>query len=74
MDLAFVFPLPQKAVTVKEALTAKGKHLRRSVSTPNVQHVMHRSVSALDREQYNNNTEQFNSCNTLLSHSPVLMQ
>lgn len=49
MDLALFFP-PSKAVTVKEALTAKGKHLRRSVSTPNVQHVMHTSVSALDRE------------------------
>lgn len=27
-------------MTVKEALTVKGRHLRRSVSTPNVQHVM----------------------------------
>ncbi|KAM8734622.1 kinesin-like protein KIF13A isoform 6-T6 [Acanthopagrus schlegelii] len=28
----------RQAVTVKEALTAKGRHLRRSISTPNVQH------------------------------------
>uniref|UniRef100_H3DM37 Kinesin family member 13A n=1 Tax=Tetraodon nigroviridis TaxID=99883 RepID=H3DM37_TETNG len=28
----------RQAVTVKEALTAKGRHLRRSVSTPNVEH------------------------------------
>eukprot|EP00066_Takifugu_rubripes_P014742 XP_011604008.1 PREDICTED: kinesin-like protein KIF13A isoform X1 [Takifugu rubripes] len=28
----------RQAVTVKEALTVKGRHLRRSVSTPNVQH------------------------------------
>ncbi|XP_061572677.1 kinesin-like protein KIF13A isoform X3 [Cololabis saira] len=28
----------RQAVTVKEALAAKGRHLRRSVSTPNVQH------------------------------------
>ncbi|MGH0144646.1 UNVERIFIED_CONTAM: hypothetical protein FKN15_048499 [Acipenser sinensis] len=34
-----------QAVTVKEALSAKGKHIRRSVSTPNVQHV---SCSRLD--------------------------
>lgn len=27
-----------QAVTVKEALTVKGRHLRRSVSTPNVPH------------------------------------
>lgn len=41
-----------KAVTVKEALTAKGRLLRRSVSTPNVQHVMHTSVTALPREPW----------------------
>ncbi|KAI1886203.1 hypothetical protein AGOR_G00211570 [Albula goreensis] len=29
----------RQAVTVKEALTAKGRHIRRSISTPNVQHV-----------------------------------
>uniref|UniRef100_A0A671W3G4 Kinesin family member 13A n=1 Tax=Sparus aurata TaxID=8175 RepID=A0A671W3G4_SPAAU len=34
----------RQAVTVKEALTAKGRHLRRSISTPNVQHL----VSNLD--------------------------
>ncbi|XP_056236713.1 kinesin-like protein KIF13A isoform X5 [Seriola aureovittata] len=28
----------RQAVTVKEALAAKGRHLRRSISTPNVQH------------------------------------
>ncbi len=28
-----------QAVTVKEALSAKGRHIRRSLSTPNVQHV-----------------------------------
>ncbi|XP_033496289.2 kinesin-like protein KIF13A isoform X2 [Epinephelus lanceolatus] len=28
----------RQAVTVKEVLTAKGRHLRRSISTPNVQH------------------------------------
>ncbi|XP_010773266.1 kinesin-like protein KIF13A [Notothenia coriiceps] len=28
----------RQAVTVKEALTNKGRHLRRSISTPNVQH------------------------------------
>ncbi|MGH0156298.1 UNVERIFIED_CONTAM: hypothetical protein FKN15_038629 [Acipenser sinensis] len=35
----------RQAVTVKEALSAKGKHIRRSISTPNVQHV---SCSRLD--------------------------
>nr|XP_043889683.1 kinesin-like protein KIF13A isoform X2 [Solea senegalensis] len=30
----------RQAVTVKEALANKGRHLRRSISTPNVQHVM----------------------------------
>ncbi|CAG11981.1 unnamed protein product [Tetraodon nigroviridis] len=34
----------RQAVTVKEALTAKGRHLRRSVSTPNVEHVTLTSV------------------------------
>uniref|UniRef100_W5MNR2 Kinesin family member 13A n=1 Tax=Lepisosteus oculatus TaxID=7918 RepID=W5MNR2_LEPOC len=29
----------RQAVTVKEALSAKGRHIRRSISTPNVQHV-----------------------------------
>uniref|UniRef100_A0A8C1KS29 Kinesin family member 13A n=1 Tax=Cyprinus carpio TaxID=7962 RepID=A0A8C1KS29_CYPCA len=29
----------RQAVTVKEALSAKGRHIRRSLSTPNVQHV-----------------------------------
>ncbi|XP_034729717.1 kinesin-like protein KIF13A isoform X1 [Etheostoma cragini] len=28
----------RQAVTVKEAITTKGRHLRRSISTPNVQH------------------------------------
>ncbi|XP_036394227.1 kinesin-like protein KIF13A [Megalops cyprinoides] len=28
----------RQAVTVKEALSAKGRHIRRSISTPNVQH------------------------------------
>lgn len=44
-----------KAVTVKEALTAKGRHLRRSISTPNVQHVMNSSLTALTNEQHGNN-------------------
>ncbi|XP_070822273.1 kinesin-like protein KIF13A isoform X3 [Chaetodon trifascialis] len=35
----------RQAVTVKEALTAKGRHLRRSISTPNVQHT---SCSKID--------------------------
>ncbi|XP_034776230.2 kinesin-like protein KIF13A isoform X4 [Acipenser ruthenus] len=35
----------RQAVTVKEALSAKGKHIRRSISTPNVQHM---SCSRLD--------------------------
>uniref|UniRef100_A0A8C4SQC1 Kinesin family member 13A n=1 Tax=Erpetoichthys calabaricus TaxID=27687 RepID=A0A8C4SQC1_ERPCA len=35
----------RQAVTVKEALSAKGKHIRRSISTPNVHHV---SCSRLD--------------------------
>uniref|UniRef100_A0A3Q3E1Y8 Kinesin family member 13A n=1 Tax=Labrus bergylta TaxID=56723 RepID=A0A3Q3E1Y8_9LABR len=30
----------RQAVTVKEALTAKGRHLRRSISTPNVQNTI----------------------------------
>uniref|UniRef100_A0A4W6DMW7 Kinesin family member 13A n=1 Tax=Lates calcarifer TaxID=8187 RepID=A0A4W6DMW7_LATCA len=37
----------RQAVTVKEALAAKGRHLRRSISTPNVQHVMNTSLTAL---------------------------
>lgn len=32
--------LSSQAVTVKEALAAKGRHLRRSVSTPNVERIM----------------------------------
>uniref|UniRef100_A0A8C4FCA0 Kinesin family member 13A n=1 Tax=Dicentrarchus labrax TaxID=13489 RepID=A0A8C4FCA0_DICLA len=35
----------RQAVTVKEALAAKGRHLRRSISTPNVQHVMNTSLT-----------------------------
>uniref|UniRef100_H3A1E4 Kinesin family member 13A n=1 Tax=Latimeria chalumnae TaxID=7897 RepID=H3A1E4_LATCH len=35
----------RQAVTVKEALSSKGKHIRRSISTPNVHHV---SSSRLD--------------------------
>uniref|UniRef100_A0A671W8J0 Kinesin family member 13A n=1 Tax=Sparus aurata TaxID=8175 RepID=A0A671W8J0_SPAAU len=40
----------RQAVTVKEALTAKGRHLRRSISTPNVQHVMNSSLTDEDTE------------------------
>lgn len=32
---------------MKEGLAAKGRHLRRSVSTPNVQHVINTSLTAL---------------------------
>uniref|UniRef100_A0A8C4GT65 Kinesin family member 13A n=1 Tax=Dicentrarchus labrax TaxID=13489 RepID=A0A8C4GT65_DICLA len=45
----------RQAVTVKEALAAKGRHLRRSISTPNVQHVMNTSLTALPIEPYGNN-------------------
>uniref|UniRef100_A0A3B3CPF4 Kinesin family member 13A n=1 Tax=Oryzias melastigma TaxID=30732 RepID=A0A3B3CPF4_ORYME len=38
----------RQAVTVKEALAARGRHLRRSISTPNVQHV--KSTSLTDEE------------------------
>lgn len=41
--------LSLQAVTVKEALTAKGRHLRRSVSTPNVEHVMLTSLCVKSR-------------------------
>lgn len=36
-----------QAVTVKEALAARGRHLRRSISTPNVQHVKSTSLTGL---------------------------
>uniref|UniRef100_A0AAQ6A8N8 Kinesin family member 13A n=1 Tax=Amphiprion ocellaris TaxID=80972 RepID=A0AAQ6A8N8_AMPOC len=36
----------RQAVTVKEALAAKGRHLRRSISTPNVQHVINTPLTA----------------------------
>ncbi|XP_069469694.1 kinesin-like protein KIF13A isoform X1 [Ambystoma mexicanum] len=39
----------RQAVTVKEALSAKVRHIRRSISTPNVQHV---SSSRLDLSGY----------------------
>uniref|UniRef100_G3P0U5 Kinesin family member 13A n=1 Tax=Gasterosteus aculeatus TaxID=69293 RepID=G3P0U5_GASAC len=42
----------RQAVTVKEALTTKGRHLRRSISTPNVQHVMNALLTALPTEPY----------------------
>lgn len=35
-----------QAVTVKEALSVKGRHIRRSLSTPNVQHVRPDLLSA----------------------------
>uniref|UniRef100_A0A8D3BE54 Kinesin family member 13A n=1 Tax=Scophthalmus maximus TaxID=52904 RepID=A0A8D3BE54_SCOMX len=35
----------RQAVTVKEVLAAKGRHLRRSISTPNVQQVMNSSFT-----------------------------
>ena len=44
-----------QAVTVKEALAAKGRHLRRSISTPNVQHVMNTSPTAPLTEPHGNN-------------------
>lgn len=49
----FLF-FPLQAVTVKEALAVKGRHLRRSISTPNVQHVMntHTSLTALLTEAH----------------------
>uniref|UniRef100_A0A671W457 Kinesin family member 13A n=1 Tax=Sparus aurata TaxID=8175 RepID=A0A671W457_SPAAU len=47
----------RQAVTVKEALTAKGRHLRRSISTPNVQHVMNSSLTALTTDQHGNNEQ-----------------
>lgn len=52
MSVKDVFLLFQKAVTVKEALTTKGRHLRRSISTPNVQHVMNALLTALPTEPY----------------------
>uniref|UniRef100_A0A3Q3JIR6 Kinesin motor domain-containing protein n=1 Tax=Monopterus albus TaxID=43700 RepID=A0A3Q3JIR6_MONAL len=45
----------RQAVTVKEALAAKGRHLRRSISTPNVQHVMNASITLLLTEPHRNN-------------------
>lgn len=37
---------------MKEALAAKGRHLRRSLSTPNVQHVMNTSLTPLINEAH----------------------
>uniref|UniRef100_A0A7N8X7A9 Kinesin family member 13A n=1 Tax=Mastacembelus armatus TaxID=205130 RepID=A0A7N8X7A9_9TELE len=45
----------RQAVTVKEVLAAKGRHLRRSISTPNVQHVMNIPVTELLTEPHGNN-------------------
>uniref|UniRef100_A0A8D3BE35 Kinesin family member 13A n=1 Tax=Scophthalmus maximus TaxID=52904 RepID=A0A8D3BE35_SCOMX len=45
----------RQAVTVKEVLAAKGRHLRRSISTPNVQQVMNSSFTTLLTELYGNN-------------------
>uniref|UniRef100_A0A3B4TQE0 Kinesin family member 13A n=1 Tax=Seriola dumerili TaxID=41447 RepID=A0A3B4TQE0_SERDU len=47
----------RQAVTVKEALAAKGRHLRRSISTPNVQHVMNTSLTAPLTEPHGNDSD-----------------
>ena len=47
--------LSLQAVTVKEALATKGRHLRRSISTPNVQHVMKTALTTLLNEPNGNN-------------------
>lgn len=54
VELCFSFSSFQ-AVTVKEALSAKGRHLRRSISTPNVQHVRRTSLSAPPAAPQGNN-------------------
>uniref|UniRef100_A0A671LF42 Kinesin-like protein KIF13A n=1 Tax=Sinocyclocheilus anshuiensis TaxID=1608454 RepID=A0A671LF42_9TELE len=41
----------RQAVTVKEALSAKGRHIRRSLSTPNVQHVRPDLLLTCDSEE-----------------------
>lgn len=56
--------LSLQAVTVKEALTAKGRHLRRSVSTPNVAHVPLASICVRRRKYHSV---------TFLFCSPVFM-
>uniref|UniRef100_A0A3Q4HF13 Kinesin family member 13A n=1 Tax=Neolamprologus brichardi TaxID=32507 RepID=A0A3Q4HF13_NEOBR len=45
----------RQAVTVKEALAAKGRHLRRSISTPNVQQVIKEITHCMSCWPYGNN-------------------
>ncbi|RXM34141.1 Kinesin-like protein KIF13A [Acipenser ruthenus] len=58
----------RQAVTVKEALSAKGKHIRRSISTPNVQHG--HSESQLDISDCSSNCQDLSFYGTLPKDSP----
>ncbi|XP_078270904.1 kinesin-like protein KIF13A isoform X3 [Rhinoraja longicauda] len=75
----------RQAVTVKEALSSKGKHMKRSASTPNVQHVSNsrtdisgyeedenkgRSESHQDISDCSCNLQDGSWYNTLLKDSP----
>ncbi|XP_044063361.1 kinesin-like protein KIF13A isoform X8 [Siniperca chuatsi] len=55
----------RQAVTVKEALTAKGRHLRRSISTPNVQHssCSKTDLTGCEDEDFKDHCEYMDSTN-----------
>ncbi|XP_062925963.1 kinesin-like protein KIF13A isoform X2 [Mobula hypostoma] len=78
----------RQAVTVKEALSSKGKYMKRSVSTPNVQHVSNsrtdisgyedeckgRSESHQDISDCSLNSQDCSWYSTLLKDSPRRMK
>ncbi|XP_061809864.1 kinesin-like protein KIF13A isoform X1 [Nerophis lumbriciformis] len=55
----------RQAVTVKEAVAAKGRHLRRSISTPNVQHspCSKTDLTGYEDEDCKNHCDRVDSCN-----------
>ncbi|XP_034553279.1 kinesin-like protein KIF13A isoform X5 [Notolabrus celidotus] len=55
----------RQAVTVKEALAAKGRHLRRSISTPNVQHssCSKTDLTGCEDEEYKDHCDHGDSTN-----------
>ncbi|XP_054637396.1 kinesin-like protein KIF13A isoform X3 [Dunckerocampus dactyliophorus] len=66
----------RQAVTVKEALATKGRHLRRSISTPNVQHssCSKTDLTGCEDEDCKDHCDHVDSCNPQdgsLSSTPV---
>ncbi|XP_042188164.1 kinesin-like protein KIF13A isoform X3 [Callorhinchus milii] len=61
----------RQAVTVKEALSSKGRHMKRSISTPNVHHVSNSrlDVSGYEDEEYRGRSESHHDISDCLSNS-----